>query len=293
MERREGAGVSTYSKLLDEMNHLARAGVETGTVGASADGRLIPYVFAGSHTGKTVLVTGGIHAREHISVFCVVKQIYRALNRSAHIARFGGVYFIPMLNPDGNEIVIKGADALTRVDKKPVAAVLAESDRRLYKANARGVDLNVNFDARWGTGAQNVFSPAAAHFVGTAPFSEPETRSLRDFTLKILPAATVSYHAIGRELYYEFGQTGAALARDRRIAEKLNETLRYTLKPDDGSSSGGYKDWCIAALGIPAFTVELVDERHPHPFYRYDLASEDIERNLDVPERLLSIMNNE
>ena len=58
---------------------------------------------------------------------------------------------MPLVNPDGVRI------ALTR-DK-------------LWKANAKGVDLNVNFDARWGKGRRNVFSPAAENYVGPMPCS--------------------------------------------------------------------------------------------------------------------------
>ncbi len=275
-----------YAKLSDEIGHLARAGVETGSIGSSADGRMIPYVFAGSHGGRCIFITAAIHAREHIAAYCVMKQVYYALNRTKRLASFGGVYFIPMLNPDGNVIVQRGASGI-RSGKEPLLRALYGKDCRLFKANANLVDLNVNFDAAWGTGAQNTGRPGCENYVGPHPFSEPETRAIRDFTLLHKPAATVSYHAIGRELYYEFGQGPEDLSRDRRIAEYLNERLGYAVRPDDGKSAGGYKDWCIQRLKIPAFTIELVSGEYGHPFFNYALAKEDIERNLDLPERLL------
>ncbi|MCL2061531.1 MAG: hypothetical protein FWH03_02795 [Firmicutes bacterium] len=260
----------TYKKLMGEVKHLARAGVETGVIGQSVQRREIPYIFAGDKRGACVFITAGIHAREHIGCYLVMRQVYRALNHAAQITPLGGIYFLPMLNPDGNE--------------------LARCCCPLYKANANRVDLNVNFDADWGTGKQNVFAPADENYVGTHPFSEPETRALRDFTLLHKPAATVSYHAIGRELYWDFGQSGASRARDEKLALHLNKVLHYTIIPFTKTSAGGYKDWCIQKLNIPSFTIELVSPEHPHPFTHYALAADDIKRNLDLPARLLQAL---
>ena len=105
---------------------------------------------------------------------------------------------------------------------------------------------------------------APANYIGPYPFSEPETRALRGFTLAYRPAATLSYHTKGREIYWEFGQTGAALARDKKIAEALAAETGYTAKLVRGSA-GGYKDWCIRALGIPSFTVEAGSDDWAHP----------------------------
>ena len=77
-------------------------------------------------------------------------------------------------------------------------------DFSLWKANARGVDLKVNFDAKWGPGKQNVRYPASANYIGSMPFSEPETRALAEFTKEVKPDATISYHTKGGEIYYGF-----------------------------------------------------------------------------------------
>ena len=58
------------------------------------------------------------------------------------------------------------------------------TDFSYWKANANAVDMNVNFDAGWGKGVQNVFCPAPANFVGYYPNSEREVRSIIDFSLK-------------------------------------------------------------------------------------------------------------
>ena len=38
----------TYGELLDDVNYLSRYGVETGAIGSSAYGRIIPYVKIGA-----------------------------------------------------------------------------------------------------------------------------------------------------------------------------------------------------------------------------------------------------
>ena len=138
------------------------------------------------------------------------------------------------------------------------------ADFSLWKANARAVDLNVNFDARWGTGASNVRMPSAANYVGIAPFSEPETRALRDFTCAVQPQFTISYHTKGEEIYWRFHQPFWRLRRDKRLAKILSAATGYPLR-EAPLSAGGYKDWCVEKLRIPAFTVEAGREDFTHP----------------------------
>ena len=74
-------------------------------------------------------------------------------------------------------------------DKKRQAELFAlnggDKDFSLWKANARGVDLNVNFAASWGKGKRNLRVAGAENYIGEKPFSEPETLTLKNFTQKI------------------------------------------------------------------------------------------------------------
>ena len=53
-------------------------------------------------------------------------------------------------------------------------------DFSLWKANARGVDINVNFDADWGEGRYNLTYPSSANYIGKDANSEEETRAIVD-----------------------------------------------------------------------------------------------------------------
>lgn len=281
----------TYYDLLEDVSFLSHFNIETGTIGASAEGRLIPYVFLGKKSGAQIIITGGVHAREHVSSYLVKMQIYNLLGEIKEGKEFkGGVYFIPMVNPDGNLIVTEGILSLS-VQKRGFIKGLCGNKPELYKANANGVDLNTNFDARWGTGKSNVFAPDSANYVGHSPFSEPETQALKNFTCKINPSATLSYHALGREIYWEFYQDEKSYSRDKKFAEFVNSRLDYKLLDNDFTSAGGYKDWCVEKLMIPSLTIEIVSDCYSHPLTDYSCAAADIERNLDLPVHIIRYLN--
>ena len=164
-------------------------------------------------------------------------------------------------------------------------------DFSLWKANARGVDLNVNFAARWGKGAKNLRTAGAENYIGERPFSEPETQALKAFTQKIKPAYTVSYHTKGEEIYWRYFQKGKALARDKRMAKALSSATGYPLKEAKGSV-GGYKDWCISKLKIPAFTIEAGNDEYSHPI-GFDKTLLLYEKNKDALSRLSACYKNE
>ena len=66
-----------------------------------------------------------------------------------------------MTNPDGVALALGGLSSVKEPSRADFLRGLnGGEDFSLWKANANGVDLNVNFDARWGAGIKNVFSPA-------------------------------------------------------------------------------------------------------------------------------------
>ena len=205
------------------------------------------YCFKVVKTARPVIIVQyAIHAREYITTYLALKQIKDFFT----FGTFGTVYFIPAVNPDGIETCLK--------------------NHPLYKANAFGVDLNVNFDARWGTGAKNVFFRGDENYVGDKPFSEKESALLRDFTLAVKPDLTVSYHSKGEEIYWEFFQDKKNAARDFKFAAAVRDCTGYNIACA-GKSVGGYKDWCIDKLKIPALTIEVGNDALVHPLKESDL----------------------
>ena len=177
----------------------------------------------------------------------------------------GSMWLIPLANPDGALLSEKGISSVKdeRI-KERLLSLNGKKDFSLWKANARGVDLNVNFDAEWGKGKKNVRFPGGEKYVGESPFSESETQALKNFTEEIQPDYTVSYHTKGEEIYWYFYQTEKARARDERLARALSLSTGYPLAFAEGSA-GGYNDWCISRFGIPAFTIEAGADTLKHP----------------------------
>ena len=201
-------------------------------IGYSFRGREIFAFHTGSQTGRQFISAYAIHAREWICARLALKHIKTGVKR-------GGGWVIPLVNPDG--------------------AMLCETARPLWKANARGVDLNCNFDADWGTGRLNTKIRGGENCIGEYPFSEAETIALKNFTLRIRPYVTLSFHTKGEEIYWQYDGMG-----DRRGAEILAEATGYRPKIIYGSA-GGYKDWCIKKLQIPAYTIECGSDSLTHP----------------------------
>ena len=230
---------------------------EKFSVGTSVLGRDIPCMKCG--TGRPfVIVQYAIHAREWITSLLALSHISNFSSR-------GTFYFLPVTNPDGVALALNGLSSVKERSRADFLRGLnGGDDFSLWKANANGVDLNVNFDARWGAGIKNVFSPARENFVGSSPESEPETRALAAFTQNVCPDATVSYHSKGEEIYWYFEQEPCDSERDFRIARALAATTGYAPAYTPGSA-GGYKDWCIRALHIPSFTIEVGSDGLEHP----------------------------
>ena len=243
---------------------------EKRIIGKSAEGRDLFALFIGTHTRPVGIATYAMHAREWVTACLAMQHVRRGLVT-------GGVWVVPLVNPDGALLVQEGARAAKQGER---LCALCGGDFSLWKANARGVDLNVNWDARWGTGLQNVHFPSPANDIGPAPCSEPETRALRDFTLQVRPDFTLSYHTKGEVIYWHFHQPPLRKRRDRRLAEVLSRVTGY-LPAEARGSAGGYKDWCVEKLKIPAFTVEAGRDDLSHPLGLCSLP-DILQKNLDV-----------
>lgn len=219
-----------------------------------------------------------IHAREWITTKL-------AIFHAEYGVKKGSVWIVPLINPDGALLSQKGLSSVADKEKRErLLAWNKHDDFSLWKANANGVDLNVNFPADWGQGEKNVFYPASENYVGKKPFSEQETQALKSFTEEVSPDFTVSFHTKGEEIYWYYYQPLYACARDKKIALRLSDATGYPLKKATGSV-GGYKDWCIKSLRIPSFTLEIGKDEYSHP-----LNEECLQELIEKNKRVLSVL---
>ncbi len=234
------------------------AKTQKAIIGKSVFGRSI-YALKAGEGSPVGLVQYAMHGREYITARLAVEQYRIGAAR-------GSCWFLPLINPDGALLSQRGLSSVSGTEDKNRLLALngGSADFRLWKANGRGVDLNVNFPARWGKGTKNSKTAGAENYIGAKPFSEPETLALRDFTIKVRPDYTVSYHTKGEEIYWYFYQSTRTCSRDKELAILLSKSTGYPLAEAKGSA-GGYKDWCIQRLKIPAFTIEAGREDFAHP----------------------------
>ena len=271
----------TYNEFNNRIFELQNYGLEIFTIGQSTLNRSIYGTHVGSFSGAQIIIQGGMHSREYISSLLVIELAKMYANTPS---TSGGIYFIFCTNPDGLALVLDGTDSLPcAVTQNYLTTINGGADFSLWKANANAVDLNTNFNADWGSGAQNVFCPASENFIGFYAESEREVRVLTNFTKKNRIKLSISYHSKGEVIYYGFnGESEADLERDRVLGEQFSTATGYRLMLTQ-NSAGGYKDWCVRELKIPAYTFEMGREELPHPIGE-EYLNEIVEQNKQVPQ---------
>lgn len=226
--------------------------------GKSLCGRTI---FALKSVGKKpcALIAGGFHGTEYLTVLAALKY-------ADGLSKEKSVVIVPCVNPDGTEIAINGFESAGRYSK---TAVKICGDKNLWKANARGVDINHNFDACWNEVKRReldagICRPACTRFGGIRPESEPETRAVVRLCRRFCFDRVLALHSQGREIYWNF--KSLAPKRSLEIAEKMSEASGYTLSsPEAIADGGGFKDWFLLAFRRPGFTAEIGLGENPLP----------------------------
>ena len=164
------------------------------------------------------------------------------------------IHFIPAVNPDGLEYDIKGNEYQ-----------MWRKNRKRNSNGSYGVDLNRNYGFDWGKGGSSS-NPNSDTYMGTTPFSEPETQSIKNYVeslsrVKIL----LSYHTYSSLILYPWGGRNERIEDNRdyqtftKMASKMAAWTGYT--PEQSSelyiATGDTCDWAYGERGIFAFTFEL------------------------------------
>lgn len=237
------------------------------------------YAFhIGNKNGKQILLEAGIHAREFISTLFLIKEI-----EYLHQKRLGfGIYVLPLLNPDGVRLCLDGPSFIRdKYIKSCLINLNGSEDFRLWKANARGVDLNVNFGAKWGEGERNVKYFASQNFIGPYPNSEIENKSLLNFITNKNIIGSLSFHSKGEVVYYGFDSSGEKLIKEQKIVEELCGTNGYN-PVKLFKSTGGFSDYMSMRNDVPAFTIELGNDKLTHPLGKNHL-KRIFQKNKEIP----------
>lgn len=260
--------------------------ITTGEIGKSVMGKPLWSMMLGRGENR-VLYTAAHHANEWITTPLILKfteQLCRSYieggfiysQSAAELLDYATLFIVPALDTDGIDLV---AGELTAGEYYTAASAIAAQYPQFqfpsgWKANIRGVDLNLQYPAGWEIARANkaalgITSPAPAEFVGQSPLSAPESRAMYDYTLSVRPALVLTYHTQGEVIYWRYDGYAPSGAED--IGKAFSAVSGYTLENTPYASGfAGYKDWVISALDVPAFTIEAGRGTNPLPISDFD-----------------------
>ncbi|CAJ0594781.1 unnamed protein product [Cylicocyclus nassatus] len=222
---------------------------------------------ATNYTKPAVWLDGGNHAREwpafHVAVYFIEQLVnnYRVDEKITAYLNLLDIYVFPVLNPDGFIFSRSSTRATIRQWRKNRAPSNCSGWTVLSKdVCCEGVDLNRNYDMEFSQDNYPFNNPCSDEFQGPFPFSEPETRAVRDFiTSKEVFGrlhALVSMHTHGQLWILPYNYHKRTYPEDfkdlERLAKKAADRVyayretKYrvgTAADMLGTATGGATDW--------------------------------------------------
>lgn len=253
------------------------------TIGFTHEGRPIEMIKIGSpltkRGKKSIWIDAGIHAREWPSSTTAIyfmEQLVTQYGKDPLITQYVqelNWYIVPLLNPDGHEFSRSSTDPEIRMWRKNRSPNTIACRNRVKCC--MGVDLNRNFDFHWGeTGAST--EPCEEIYQGSSPFSEPESKAVRDFISSHRNdiQAVITMHTYSQIWIHPYGHIRHSYPADvnelhdtgMRAAAALKKLYGTDYRVGSGAdtlypASGGSDDWSKSKAGIKyVYLLELRPE---------------------------------
>ena len=254
--------------------------IEVGSIGNSVLGKTIYYIRLGRGP-REVFYNASHHANEWITTGVVMKfaeNYSRAYSVGGSIRGYNipelfnnnSIYIVPMVNPDGVDLVNLWPNYTDPAYHE--AALLNRTGLPLpqvWKANIRGVDLNLNYPADWEAEKQDelemgITGPAPRDYGGEFPLSEPESRAMVNFTRQHDFRLVIAYHTQGEVIFWQFKNYAPPIAL--QIANIFSQASGYAVEAGTPEAMyAGYKDWFLQEYGRPGYTIEAGRGTNPLP----------------------------
>ena len=228
-----------------------------------------------------------MHAREWISpatVTFMMKEFLENSSRYSKIISKADLYFLPLVNPDGYEFS-RRTDRLWRKNRS-----------HKERGTCAGVDLNRNFGYKWG-GKGSSSNQCSETYRGPQPFSEPESRALRDFIMarRRNIRMYLTFHSYGQMILYPWGYDRVD-ARDSAELQRMGTVGARAMGGNykvgsaakvNYEAAGASDDWAKGSAGIKySYTIELPDTGK----YRFVLPASRIDRTAREAVRAVKAM---
>lgn len=229
------------------------------------------YIEAGTHSRETVNTPILIKVMEDYAKDYYDDSHIPEFNLKAELSK-AVIHFIPLVNPDGFDLVKFGIGSITTQKGRDLLSAVAISDYSDFKANIAGVDLNRNYPdeyydpvtMKWinkfqvYAGSISPYDPSNGYYAGPYGGSEPETRAVMNYVRKYDFRSFVSFHSRGK--YIDCGKYWFGVDYNKRsldLARALHDINNYRLYAySSGKESGFFSDYAAAQTLKPVVTVE-------------------------------------
>lgn len=211
-------------------------------IGLSSQGRDISGLRVGVHPTnddeanppkrKTILIVGGLHAREWISTSTVNYIAYSLITGYGktpgitHLLEAFDFVFIPTLNPDGYTYTWS-TDRLWRKNRQSTTFRFCQ-----------GIDLDRSFGYQWDGNLTTTGNPCSESFAGEEPFEAVETKALADWARNETERNNVEFvgfldlHSYSQEILYPYSyscdDTPPGLENLEELAIGLGKAIRIS-----------------------------------------------------------------
>ncbi|XP_047992762.1 uncharacterized protein LOC125231359 [Leguminivora glycinivorella] len=260
--------LSTIHKFLDDMQDNHPSICTTGVIGSSLENRELKVLkVSNSNVGNSsVWIDAGIHAREWIAPAVntyMINYIVKNFDVLPECITNKDWYFLPVMNPDGYEF--------------------SHTNYRMWRKNKAfvghecvGVDLNRNFSFGWG-GKGSSDEPKSPFYHGPRPFSEPESRAVRDMLQSsgINFKVYITLHSFGEVILFPFAYRDelcpdyvrlleGATVMSKAIYAANGNIYKVGISRDVMYGAAGTScDWSYGEAKIPfCYLLELRSKKH-------------------------------
>jgi hypothetical protein len=238
------------------------------------------------------------------------------VERYSYIVNSCIIYVVPSVNPDGIDVALINPylrknlrpvddDGDGLIDEDPPNDVNGngfiddydlkhgvddDGDGLIDEDWPGGVDLNRNYDYMWGKPGSSR-NPKSETYCGPYPFSEPETRAVKEFVEKHNIRISISLHSGIEAILFPWGY------KSEKVNDNEVTSIAYNLSKITGwismqisnlyPVSGCFEDWIYSNYGVPSFTCEIYGSKSENIFYFFNPPTNQI---LTVAEKVVRIV---
>ncbi|XP_017048416.1 carboxypeptidase B-like [Drosophila ficusphila] len=239
----------TYEEIQEYLKGLEKSyskRVRLTDIGRSYENRKLTTITITNGDGRkdknAIFIDAGIHAREwltHTTALNVINELVVNFEENKELLKEYDWIVLPLVNPDGYTFTRSGEKFTneTIVCNEDQGVKCWRKNRQPNDGNCIGTDLNRNFAKGWSKGdASN--DPCYLLFMGTSPFSAPESKAVGKEILKMANYKRgimyLSFHSAAGKILYPWGF-------DSNVSENVEEHREVGRAAVDAIAKSNFK----------------------------------------------------